>query len=421
MTAAPTRTMDAPIERPPLRVVFLTHVFPRHPLDPLGAFLLHLAAALAPRAAMEVVAPHAPSLADAETVDAIAVQRFHYAPARWERLAYSGAMHDLVARRWDNQILFLLFNLAFWVQAVATIRARRAQLIHAHWWLPAGLIGALAAIVTRVPLIVTTHGTDVEQLRRARWARSLARFVFARAAAITCGSQYTRAQLLELGVAAPQRVRVIPMPVNPLFVKFQVPSSNHASRLTHHEFTILTVARLSAQKSIDTLIDALGLVRARGVNARLTIVGDGDQRAVLEQQARALNLHSHVEFCGARAQTELPRYYAGCDVFVLPSIREGMGLVLAEALLCGAPVIAVNSGGVTDIVRDGETGLLVPPRDAAALTAALESIRNDRALAERLATNGGAWVRARFAPERVAAQFLEVYRQSLGLVDELHA
>ena len=142
---------------------------------------------------------------------------------------------------------------------------------------------------------------------------------------------------------------------------------------------------------------------------QLRIIGDGPERGVLEKQARDLKVQDRVEFIGALPQAELPRYYAECSVFVLPSIREGMGLVLAEALLCGAPVIAANSGGVTDIVKDGETGLLVPERDAQAIANAITRILNDRALATRLVENGYKFVQERYTQERVAEQFVKVY------------
>lgn len=386
-----------------MRILVLAHVFPRTVDDSMGAFLLHLADALAERGAQtEVVAPHAANLADDETIGAARVRRFHYAPARWERLAYTGTMHEIVGRGIGGKILFAFFCAAFFFKSLAVARAARPQLIHAHWWLPGGLVGALVSMLTRIPLIITTHGTDVEMLRRTRWAMPLARFTFARARAITCGSTYLRDQLLALGVADAARVRVIPMPVNPIFENLRL-----ASRPSP---LILTVARLTAQKSIDTLIDAMAILRERGSAARLQIIGDGPARAALEQQTRALNLQDRIEFLGALPQKELPRYYAECAVFVLPSIREGMGLVLAEALLCGAPVIAANSGGVTDIVKDGETGLLVPERDARALADTIERILNDGALAARLASNGAAWVRERYTRARVAEQFAEVYK-----------
>ena len=395
-----------------MRVLVLAHVFPRTVDDSMGAFLLHLADALAERGAQtDVVAPHAANLADDETLGAARVHRFHYAPARWERLAYTGTMHEIVGRGMGGKILFAFFCAAFLFKSLSVARAARPQFLHAHWWLPGGLVGALVSMLTRVPLVITTHGTDVEMmLRRTRWATPLARFTFARARTVTCGSTYLREQLLTLGVVDAAQVRVIPMPVNP---EFKIQDSGFRED-ANFEFRIsnlvLTVARLTAQKSIATLIDALAILCARGRDAKLKVIGEGPERTALEQQTRALNLQDRVEFVGALAQKELPRHYAECAVFVLPSIREGMGLVFAEALLCGAPVIAANSGGVTDIVKDGETGLLVPERDARALADAIERMLNDRALAAQLASNGAAWVRERYTRGRVAAQFAEVLK-----------
>jgi glycosyltransferase involved in cell wall biosynthesis len=428
------------------RLLVLAHVFPRTVDDSMGAFLLHLADALAERGAQtDVVAPHAADLADDETIGAARVHRFHYAPARWEHLAYAGTMHEMVGRGIGGKILFAFFCLAFFFKTLSVARrnphpwlwqtspqspppssTREGSLLamtktitlHAHWWLPGGFVGALVSMLTRAPLVITTHGTDVEMLRRARWAKPLARFTFARARTVTCGSTYLREQLLSLGVADAARVCVIPMPVNPQFAipnsqfgqnnELRTPALAGGARVANCE--ILTVARLTAQKSIDTLLDAMAVLRERACDARLKIIGDGPERAALEQQTRALNLQDHVEFVGALPQKELPRHYAECAVFVLPSIREGMGLVFAEALLCGAPVIAANSGGVTDIVKDGDTGLLVPERDARALADAIEKMLNDRAFAARLASNGATWVRERYTRGRVAAQFAEVLK-----------
>ncbi|MBI4786375.1 MAG: glycosyltransferase [Chloroflexi bacterium] len=383
-----------------LRLLVLAHVFPRTPDDTMGAFLLHLADTLADCGiSADVVAPHASGLADEETIGAARVHRFHYAPARWERLAYAGTMHEFVARGIHYQFLFALFIAAFLLKTHVVVRAARPQIIHAHWWLPGGLVGALAALLTRTPLVITTHGTDIEMLRRTRWATPLARFTFSRARAITCGSTYLREQLLELGAADAARVSVVPMPVNS---EFETQLANYELRITN---SLLTVARLTKQKSIDTLIEAM----AHLPDARLTIIGDGPERAALEEQTHDANLQDRVKFLGALPQSELPNYYARCSGFVLPSIREGMGLVLAEALLCGAPVVAANSGGVTDIVKDGETGLLFPEGDAAALAAAISKLLNDPALAKRLAANGRVWVRERFTPKRVATQFTQIY------------
>ncbi len=408
-----------------MRVVLLTHVFPRAVDDPLGAFLLHLAQACGARAQVCVVAPHAAGLQERETFGAVEVRRFRYAAEARETLAYTGVMHEQVARGMGGKLAFARFGQAYLRAALAAVRQVQPDVLHAHWWLPGGFVGALVSKGTRTPLVVTTHGTDVEQLRRAPWAQPLARWTFAQARAITCGSTYLRERLLELRVADAARVRVIPMPVSAVFVdggrttnlqpstgvRFSVAESNKENL---HSLNLLTVARLSRQKSIDTLLDALARLRARGLAARLRIVGDGDQRAALEAKTRALQLEPYVEFLGMCAPSELPRLYAECDAFVLPSVREGMGLVLAEALLCGAPVIATNSGGVTDIVRAGETGLLFPERDANALAEAIEKYARAPQYAAQLAANGRAAVLERFTPERVAQEFLKVYRDDSG-------
>jgi glycosyltransferase involved in cell wall biosynthesis len=387
-----------------LRVVVLAHVFPRTLDDSMGAFLLHLGEGLAARAVtIAVVAPHAAQLAREETLAQVDVHRFQYAPARWEHLAYRGTMHELVAGGIGNKILFAMFNLAFLFKTLAVVWSAQPQILHAHWGLPDGLVGALASRITRKPLILTTHGTDVEILRRTRWATRIARWVFARARAITCGSNYLREQLIALKVADAKKISVVPMPVNPMFERSAVRGQRSANQ-------ILTVARLTKQKRIDTLIAAIALLP----DARLHIIGDGPERANLEAQVRQLGLQNRVKFLGALPQTELPQHYAECAAFVLPSIREGMGLVFAEALLCGAPVIAANSGGVTDIVRDGETGLLVPEQDATALAEAIQKILRDQVLAQRLAENGATFVREHYVRECVVEQFVQIYQGVLN-------
>jgi hypothetical protein len=114
-------------------VLLLTQVFPRSPDDPMGAFLLHLADALTGCGRrVEVVAPHAPGLADEEQIGAARVHRFHYAPGRWERLAYTGTMHEQVARGLGPKLLFALFILGALFKTLAVLRASRAAVLHAH-------------------------------------------------------------------------------------------------------------------------------------------------------------------------------------------------------------------------------------------------------------------------------------------------
>jgi glycosyltransferase involved in cell wall biosynthesis len=180
---------------------------------------------------------------------------------------------------------------------------------------------------------------------------------------------------------------------------------------------LLTVGRLSYFKGIDVLLRAL--VDVPG--AQLTIIGDGECRDALERLARELAIQARVAFAGridmdgagAGAAT-IAEAYAQCDVFCLPSTdrAESFGLVLLEAMRAQRAVVAsaIPGSGVGHVVRDGETGLLVPPGDAAALAAALRRLGDDVALRERLAAAGRRRWQAEFTLERSAQQVLQLYR-----------
>ena len=162
------------------------------------------------------------------------------------------------------------------------------------------------------------------------------------------------------------------------------------------------------------MIDALPLLPAQ-LHAKLVIIGDGAERSRLEAQVRERGLQHRVEVRGRVAEQELRRAYAAASALVLPAIvdargdTEGLGVVLLEAMSYGVPVIGSDLGGITDIVVDGQTGLLVPPQDSAALAAALERLATDRDLAKRLGEAGAGHVRRHFSWPAIIAQWEECY------------
>jgi glycosyltransferase involved in cell wall biosynthesis len=400
------------------RILFLTQAFPRDEGDLIGAFLLHLGQRLAAEGvAVSVLAPHAAGLPSQETMGGLPVQRFRYAPAAWERLAYRGAMHDLAMASWANRLLLGSFLASFLAATLVAARRSRGHLLHAHWWFPSGLVGAVASALSGLPLVVTCHGTDVALLRRYRLARPLARAVFRRAAAITTVSADLRDSLVALAGVEAAKISVIPMPVHPAIEAALSTSPPAPPRLGEgpgeRRPTILAVARLAKDKGLDVLLEAGGLLRARGLDLRLALLGEGEEEAALRAQAQRLGLSESVDFLGAVAPGDLAPHYLAADVVVLPSRREGLGLVLVEALFCRRPVIGTRVGGIPDVVTDGETGLLVPPDDPLALAEAIARLLSDPALATRLAAAGYEHVRQHFSGQVVAQRMAEVYRQAL--------
>jgi colanic acid/amylovoran biosynthesis glycosyltransferase len=145
------------------------------------------------------------------------------------------------------------------------------------------------------------------------------------------------------------------------------------------------VGRLIDRKGVDLLLRALA---GLDMPWRLDVVGDGPRRAALEQQARTGGLGDRVTFHGARPPEEIPNWCRGADLFIGPSREEPLGLVFLEAAACGCPVVATRSGGIPEILADGESALLVPPEDVDGLRATIRRALTDEALRRRLIDGG---------------------------------
>jgi glycosyltransferase involved in cell wall biosynthesis len=166
-----------------------------------------------------------------------------------------------------------------------------------------------------------------------------------------------------------------------------------------------TIARLERQKGLDVLIRALAEVES----ATLLVVGDGSERRRLETLARDLGVSDRIEWLGWSDDPR--RYLASLDVFVLPSRNEGFPLVVLEALLSGVAVVATDVGSVAEAVRDGETGLLIPPEDPGAIATAIRRLLADEALGRRLGQEGRRLVLDRFTADHMARAFESLYAE----------
>jgi glycosyltransferase involved in cell wall biosynthesis len=378
-----------------VRVLFVTHSFPRFGGDVAGAFILRLARALGEGGTeVRVLAPAGAQLAAAETIDGIAVRRFRYAPRTWETLAYTGTMAEQVAGSFRGKAA-LAGMLGRGALAVRSAAAEFApDVIHAHWWFPAGLL--VHASLSRRPLVTTLHGSDVRLARASAWAPLLFRHVLATSAAVTAVSGFLADEARAMAPRA--NIAVEPMPVD---VELFSPGAGARS-----PDRFLFVGRLNAQKGIALLLEALAATEAV---ASLDVVGDGPDRAELESSARALGLSGRVRWLGALPQEQLVPLYRAAAAVVIPSEGEGLGLVAVEAQLCETPVIAFRSGGLPDVVSDGVTGLLTPPGDVRALAAAMDALlaRADRGAP--LGRAGRDAALARFSPAVAATHYQSIY------------
>ncbi len=394
--------------RSELKILVLTHNYIRFRGDHAGHFLHVLATGLVQSGhKVLVLAPHPKGLKRFEIMDGVVVHRFKYAPAAKERLAYIGTMHELVAASWLNKVLFLSFLVSFFVKALSLSIRERVDLVSAQWWIPGGLIGYFVSLFRRKPLVVTSHGTDIRLLEKSPFSRKLAKPVFRRAKYITTVSGFLKEKLIRNTRVAQEKIRVIPMPVTPdTFAPKPLPKD--VVKL------ILCVARFTPQKGLDSFLKACRILKDRGVNFKARIVGEGPLKKSLQDDIIKLQLEDNVLMADIVPQKELNRLYAESYLCILPSIEEGFGLVLVEAQLCRRPVVGTRSGGITDIIEDGESGLLVPPKDHQSLAQAMERIMTDKQLAERLAEGGYRSALAKFSPQAVLRRYLEVIGQPHG-------
>ena len=166
------------------------------------------------------------------------------------------------------------------------------------------------------------------------------------------------------------------------------------------------MARLYPRKNIASLVRASATLRAHLPNVRVRIVGDGPERARLEHLVRRLDLGEQVQLEGQVGFERLARAYADCDIFCLPSLQEGFGLVFLEAMAAGKPVVCCERTAAEELVEDGTNGLVVPQCDDAALAAALARLLEDADLRHHMGA-ANRTVADEFAPQAVARQLVE--------------
>jgi glycosyltransferase involved in cell wall biosynthesis len=285
------------------------------------------------------------------------------------------------------------------------VRERGAALVHTHSSVDSWL-GALAARSAGVPVVRSRH-VSIPILRRRALVYRLAHRVLTTGDAI-------RAMVVAAGVPAE---RVVSVPAGVDTARFHPGVSGKAVReefgLAPAAPVVGLVADVRGSKGHRYFLEAARAVLADLPDARFLIVGDGVGFEDVRRRVRELGLEGPVLMTGFRR--DIPEVMAALDVLVLPSVRsEATSQVIPQALAVGVPVVATRVGGIPEIVRDGETGLLVPPADAPALAAAIVALLRDRERAAALARAGQALVRARYTLDAMMEGTTAVYRELLG-------
>jgi glycosyltransferase involved in cell wall biosynthesis len=288
----------------------------------------------------------------------------------------------------------------------ALVHSLHPDLLHALHLTSYGFLGALSGFH---PLLLSVFGTDIlEAPHLTPFHRWLTRYALARADAITATGLHLATETTRF---APRGKAVTSIAYGVDLARFAP-----APRSSTDSVVIGTAARISPEKGLTHLIDAFARLRTKyGKKVRLHIAGDttplpgGAERRALEEQARRLGISEAVEFSGWVAHDDLPGFLQSLDVFVLPSVYEGFGVAAVEASAVGLPVVATNVYGLPDVVRDGVTGILVPPKEPSLLAEAIGALVEDAALRQRMGRAGRDYVASRYDWQQNAAQMERVY------------
>ena len=298
-----------------------------------------------------------------------------------------------------------------WLLAKLVRRRSQIDLVHQFHVFHAGGAVACARLLVRKPLITTLIGWDtydaLRPLPRAvfpylAWVMNRSDAVFAISAALVPHAQ-------DQGCRLPITVR----PLGSDLARFHPGADGSELRaelgLADDQVVALAVQRLDYRKRVDQLLQAMALCGSALPALRLVIVGNGPEREKLEALARELCLERRVLFAGFVPDADLPRYYAACDLFVLHSTYEGFGLVLADAMAAGKPVVAARVGGVPEVVAEGRTGILVNACRPDELAAALVRLGRDRAERERMGSAARRLAEEKLDWNRVTESYLSSY------------
>jgi glycosyltransferase involved in cell wall biosynthesis len=293
------------------------------------------------------------------------------------------------------------------------IRQERPHIVHTHM-AKAGTAGRLAARLAGVPIVVHTYHGHVFHsyfgpLKTGLFLnieRALGRITDR----IVAVGEQQRQELVGYRVAPAEKIVSIPLGLE-IDDMLQAEAERGQLRTelglngTHKLVGI--VARLVPIKAHEIFLEAAARISSRMPNARFVIVGDGERRAELEQRAHRLGLAERAVFLGWRR--DMRAVYADLDVVVLTSLNEGSPVAIIEAMAAARPVVSTDVGGVSEVVRSGQCGLLVPPRDPAALAEAVISILNDPIEAERLGRSARAAVYPKYSAARLVADIERLY------------
>ena len=364
-----------------------------------------------------VVAAHYPGLPKKDMLKEIPVERFRYfIPSKFEKLAYDSGMAVNMRKSHLAKLQLPLYMLSGTFAVMRAARKFRPDVVHSLWVFPQGLMCAIAKKFCKFPLVINAIGTEAYLAKKMKMG-SMIKFAANTADAVTATSSATANAVKSCGYG--KDIQII---FNGADDALFNPGNFGAEIIKEHNLQnkkiLLCIGRFNEMKGQRYLIEAMPEVLKKFPETSLLLIGEGPLKEELQKYVQSQNLQNNIIFLGNKAHEELAKYYAACDIFIIPSIVDshgvaegGQGLVTKEAMLTGKCVIGANTGGIPDLVINNETGLLVEQKSPAQLSEAIIKLLSDDALRARLSEAGHKMAKEKAAWSGICAEYEEIYRR----------
>jgi len=311
------------------------------------------------------------------------------------------------------------YTLALAVAIHDTALNQGLDLMHVHYaiphatsaWIAGGMLDANGGGGRSLPIVTTLHGTDITLLGQHPSFKAITRFSIQRSHGLTAVSSFLKDETVRAFGIAEQRIEVIPNFIDTEVYRRDKEPCHRDSLAEPGEKIVMHVSNFRPVKRVTDVVEVFAHV-ARAMPARLVMVGDGPDRVRAQETAEALGVQDRILFLGKHASVD--ELLACADLFLLPSESESFGLAALEAMSCGTPVVASRTGGLPEVVPDGEAGYLVEVGDVDGMGAAAVELLADEARWQRASDAARAVAVERFSSEKVIPHYERFYEQVLA-------
>lgn len=384
-----------------MRILMLSWEYPPRVVGGMAHVVAEISRALAREGnEVEVITSLDQNLPEQEVIDRVTVHRV--APYHGRPLNFFAWVHQL--------------NLAMLEKGVTLNNQRPFDLIHAHDWL-AAYPGRGLKYIYQMPLLATIHATEFGRSSglhtdEQRYIGEVEWWLTYESWKVTCCSRFMREEVQTVFNLPPDKIEIIPNGIRP--AAFQVKRPDPAVRqrfAAPDEKIIFFIGRLVREKGVQTLLEALPMIRDRFPAVRLIVAGQGNYEEELHRLALQLGVDRQATFTGFIDENTRNQLYAHADVAAFPSLYEPFGLVALEAMATGTPVVVGDTGGFAENVEDGVNGIRAESGNAGDLARKIISLLENRGLAARLSRHGLKDVEEKFAWPAIARQYESLYQR----------